>query len=113
MSFYDVVKEGLEYYLKDKNMKCKKCGGSECEENRCRSERYNPNNIQHYSNCCHAFMGPYYEDTLICPECKEHCGKTKECEDCFGEGYATLFNGIEQNSCKCGNCKGEGFIDVL
>jgi hypothetical protein len=24
-------------------MICKKCGGSECEEDRCRSERYNPN----------------------------------------------------------------------
>lgn len=74
---------------------------------------------QYYSNCCSAFMGPYYDDTLICPYCKEHCGKTKECEDCFGQGTVKLFgsvakdfNSIDTQECTCGHCKGEGFIDV-
>lgn len=29
--------------------------------------------IEYYSDCCGAFLGPWFEDTEMCPECKEHC----------------------------------------
>ncbi len=48
-------------------------------------------NKEYYSNCCNAFMGPYYEDTLICPECKEHCGKTIDCDECHAMGNIDLW----------------------
>lgn len=33
---------------------------------------------EYYSNCCGAFLDPWFEDTEICPECGEHCGLIEE-----------------------------------
>lgn len=50
------------------------------------------------SNCCSA---PVYEETDICSDCKEHCGKLYECELC-GE-YFDEENGSD-NPHRCNDC---------
>lgn len=30
------------------------------------------------SDCCNAPMDEWYEEVLICPDCKEHCGIREE-----------------------------------
>lgn len=61
---------------------------------------------ENYSNCCNAFMSAWHEDTLICPECGEHCGVLDTCE--CGKEVST--GELNRNGGVCDHCAQFGEI---
>lgn len=69
------------------------------------------------SNCCGASM---YDDSDICPDCKEHCAAEITCPDCDGSGemdeeikesFASDRISPKYKKVKCETCNGEGWIE--
>ena len=72
-------------------------------------------NQERMSNCCGQ---PMYDDSDICPDCKEHCSAEVLCDSCNGDGFILerLRTGLPPSGLtwvktECEVCKGNGWVE--